>query len=123
MALDNLEDKLVEVQTHPDLVTLILLAVDGKMTVLKETPIKNGEDMANLMRQQDDIGLHMVKYGILILEWARVQTKWTQLISGGHTEIRPGQWTKILQDSLWSYVMEMWEYPNKRVHGSTEEEV
>ena len=77
VVLNNLEDKLVEVQTHPDLVTLILLAVDGKTEVLKETPIQqhNGEDMAKLKRQQENIGWHMVKYGIITLEWDTVQTK------------------------------------------------
>ena len=77
VAMDNLEEKLVEARTHPDLVTLILLAVDGKTKVLKETPIQNGEDMTNLMRQQANIGWHMVIYGLLTTEWARVQTKWT----------------------------------------------
>ena len=53
VALDNLEDKLVEVRPHPDLFTLILLAVDDKTEVLKEAPIQqhNGDDMANMMRQ------------------------------------------------------------------------
>ena len=56
VAMTNLEDKLVEAKTHPDLVTLIMLAVDGKMMVLKETPIQNGEDTADLMQQQANIG-------------------------------------------------------------------
>ena len=75
VVLDNLEDELGGVRTHPDLVTLILLAVDGKMDVLQATHIQqhNRDDMADLMRQQDVIGWHMVKYGILTSEWAKVQ--------------------------------------------------
>ena len=48
VVLDKLEDKLVEGRTHPDLVTLILLAVEGKTEVLKEAPIQhhNGDDIA-----------------------------------------------------------------------------
>ena len=61
----------------------------------------NREDLVALQQQQDAIGWNMVKYGIMTIEWANVQVKWTQTTSVGHAMPRPGQWTKIVQDALW----------------------
>ena len=76
-ALDILEDKLVQAATHPDLVTLILLAVKGEYETLRSMELTDGEGMAALFDQQSRIGWHLVKYGILTVAWTKEQDKWS----------------------------------------------
>ena len=44
-------------------------------------------------------------------------------MSNDTTQHKQGQWITVLQNTLWDYVVMVWEHCNKTVHGSTEEEI
>ena len=72
-ALENLEDKLVSVSTHRDITILILMAVKGEIDALRKLDLSADNDVMEVANQQDCIGWHLVKFGIVTTKWYRVQ--------------------------------------------------
>ena len=119
-ALEDLEDTLVEASTHPDLVTLIVLALTEEVEAEQDSLLQHGEEnLATLMRQQEDIGWGLVKYGFLGKAWARTQESWMRHTTSSMNTLRLGRWKKTVQDTLWQYVVTVWEHRNGVVHGHT----
>ena len=99
------------------------MAVKGEIDALRELDLSEDNDVVEVANQQDRIGWHLVKFGIVTITWYRVQEKWIHRTSNNTDRAKPKQWTKTLQDALWAYVMEVWDHRNKTVHGDTDGDV
>ena len=79
--------------------------------------------VTELLQQQRDIGWHLVKYGLLSKKWAQVQAEWVRRAATGASTGKTKGWKKTVQDTLWNYVVTIWEYRNTQIHGSTRDEL
>lgn len=122
-ALERLEDELVRVHTHPDITTIFMLAVRGDLDALMNLELSENDDVAEAYDQQRRIGWTTLKYGVVSAEWRQVQNRWTQHMINDMGGADTKRWGSILQDALWAYVLEVWGYRNRTVHGDTVEEM
>ena len=122
-ALWNFEDELVRAKTHPDITTLMVMAVKGEYDKLRYVGLSEVDDVVEAACQQGRIGWHLVLYGVLSNEWATVQGNWDRQANNNGAGTTNKSWTKVVQNALWNYVREVWEHRNKKVHGETDEEI
>ena len=115
----ELQDEMIRVGTHPDLVTI---AIRGSM-------IRNGEalmmdlkghlsenDLRQLLVKQNTIGWFNFMLGFWTYGSREVQQ---QFYSNTGDQRNIDSWTCKVQLALWEFVCGEWNFRNKQVHGET----
>ena len=115
--MGKLEDVLVKESTHPDLITLLLLAVGEEDTPDQEQTGNDKFGIGQVVEEQQQVGWRLVKYGFVTRAQAATQQRWTETTSVGSTQQRNGRWIKKVQGGLWDNVTAIWDNRNAQVHG------
>ena len=101
---------------HPDITLLILLAVETDEVM--HAGIGRNSDVAftPILEAQSKIGWDLVKYGFLSMEWKATQHDGVSHRDPNHNSNQSKRWMKIVQESLWKYVANIWEHRNNVIH-------
>ena len=115
-----LERDLNNLGTHPDLVTLIVDA--AKYPTGPNSPDVTSNPMEDHLRRiietQGNIGWTNFLCGFWATAWSEMQGQYSHSRGRG----RESRWGMRAQLIVWRYVRSLWEYRNKRVHGSDHDE-
>lgn len=106
-------------KTHPDIVTLILMAVTAPKIEERDQLDTINSDVEEINYQQGEIGWDKVELGILSTAFRRVQQRYLEQrgVSRKEASQRTEKWVGQIQHALWDFVWRCWEYRNKRVFG------
>ena len=99
-ALTNLELSLDEISTHPDLTSLISLAIGSGETPLCEVAESN-IGLQNIMNAQHDIGWGILQYGFVVKAWKISQYNWAKTRDPNFLSKCSDRWAHQLQETLW----------------------
>ena len=119
-ALAEFDQALDDIGTHPDIATLLCLAVDSGRRPLCDA--ESDRDLSGIMVAQDTIGWGIVRYGFIAKEWTAAQTHWAESRDPNHSPKKTLRWAKQVQEHMWSFVTAIWDHRNKEVHGKEKQE-
>ena len=98
-ALTELEQSLDDMGTHPDLISIIGLAV----TLGVEPPcnvLESDINIRTILKDQGNIGWHLLQYGFVAKEWKAEQCRWKMTQDPNYSPKKGVRWARQLQESL-----------------------
>ena len=120
--LQLLEENLVEMNTHPDIVTVIVCGahtVEGQV-MFDVDGHPEAERMRLLLEEQNRVGWYFFLMGFWSCKWAEIQC--THHLQCLNKKMRVDSWRGKAQLAVWDYAHSLWTYWNKLLHGDTPEE-
>ena len=118
-ALEHFENKLVKMSTHPDLVTMLLVAVQADNDLDFQDA---SQQVTPIIAEQKEIGWKLVKFGFISRRWKECQLELGRWTDPNYSHRKAARWTLAVQTALWDYVHSIWNFWNRRVHGTTKEQ-
>ena len=100
-AIEVVEDKLVRLGTHPEIITIIITALTLEENKTMPTILSQDNEIKAVIEEQHRIGWHLVQLGILSLKWGEFHQRYQHQKTNTANPNLATYWGQKIQPILW----------------------